>query len=173
MRTRTQIGVGLLITIIGLMAVFMVPSVAASGGGHTPVTICHHAGPHPANWHTITVDDDSVTLTAHLRHGDTYGPCIVTTTPTPTVSPTPSAPTPTVTPTVVPSVAPTPTDTITPTPSDRPTPIVVGRPVPTLPPTDTADIRQSSNVTPYWMVLTLTLIGVGAVLAKAGRPKGR
>jgi hypothetical protein len=59
MRTRTQIGVGLLITIIGLMAVFMVPSVAASGGGHTPVTICHHAGPHPANWHTITVDDDS------------------------------------------------------------------------------------------------------------------
>ncbi len=41
--------------------------------GHTPVTICHHAGPNPDNWHTITVDDDAVQ--AHLDHGDSIGAC--------------------------------------------------------------------------------------------------
>lgn len=65
-----------------LVGVLSLSSVALAkkpnnGQGHTPVTICHHAGPNPANWHTITVDDDSVTLKAHLGHGDTLGACPV------------------------------------------------------------------------------------------------
>lgn len=120
-----------------LLAVVLAPSVLA---GHTPVTICHHAGPNPVNWHTITVDDDSVTLQAHLGHGDTLGPCTDTTTPTPTPTPASSASTPTPTPTDDPTAEPsaTPTSTSTPQGSARPTPAAVGLPGSTLPPTDTA-----------------------------------
>jgi hypothetical protein len=63
-------------------------STTTSTNGHDPVTICHHAGPNPENWQTITVDDDSV-LDAHLGHGDTLGPCdevLTSTTTTSTVT---------------------------------------------------------------------------------------
>jgi LPXTG-motif cell wall-anchored protein len=71
---------GILVAFVALL-VFPATGLATKppkdnpGQGHTPVTICHHAGPNPENWHTITVDDDSVTLRAHLGHGDTLGPC--------------------------------------------------------------------------------------------------
>jgi hypothetical protein len=57
------------------------------GGGHTPVTICHHAGPTKVI--TITVDDDGQ-VQGHLRHGDTLGPCPVVVTPPPTPDPDPA-----------------------------------------------------------------------------------
>jgi len=70
------------VVLLAMLATFVLSGVAVAkkpsenpGQGHTPVTICHHAGPHPANWHTITVDDDAVP--AHLAHGDTVGPCPV------------------------------------------------------------------------------------------------
>jgi len=66
-----------------------------TGGGHTPVTICHKPGT-PAE-QTLVVDDDSVELTGHLGHGDTVGACEPTTTtgtvPT-TTTPTGTTPTP-------------------------------------------------------------------------------
>src|SRR5829696_280257 len=65
----------------------------ASTTGHEPVTLCHHAGPDPANWHEITVDDESV-LQAHLAHGDTIGPCpeVTTTVTDPDVTTTVTGP---------------------------------------------------------------------------------
>jgi hypothetical protein len=47
----------------------------AAGGGHTPITICHQTGSESNPWVEITVDDDSVNLTAHLAHGDYVGQC--------------------------------------------------------------------------------------------------
>jgi hypothetical protein len=49
------------------------------------VTICHIPPGNPENRQTITVDESAVQ--AHLKHGDTLGPC-VTPTPTPTIIPT-------------------------------------------------------------------------------------
>jgi hypothetical protein len=46
------------------------------------VTICHHTGSKKNPQHTITVSRNA--LPAHLRHGDTVGPC----TSAPTVSTT-------------------------------------------------------------------------------------
>ena len=40
------------------------------GGGHTAVTICHKPGKHAK---TLVVDGSAVP--AHVRHGDTLGPC--------------------------------------------------------------------------------------------------
>jgi len=37
------------------------------------VTICHHPTSNPATWHTIMVNQNAVN--AHLKHGDTLGPC--------------------------------------------------------------------------------------------------
>ena len=37
------------------------------------VTICHHTGSKKNPFHTITVSANAVP--AHLRHGDTIGPC--------------------------------------------------------------------------------------------------
>jgi hypothetical protein len=37
------------------------------------VTICHHTGSKKHPFHTITVSANAVP--AHLRHGDTLGPC--------------------------------------------------------------------------------------------------
>jgi len=71
-------------------------STQTTGGGHTPVTICHKPGT-PAEM-TLVVDDDSVELTGHLGHGDTVGPCETTptdTTPTDTTPTTPTETTPT------------------------------------------------------------------------------
>jgi hypothetical protein len=36
------------------------------------ITICHHAGPHGK---TVTITVSQSALPAHLRHGDTVGPC--------------------------------------------------------------------------------------------------
>lgn len=44
-----------------------------AGGGTDKVTICHIPPGNPANAHTITVGAPAVW--AHLRHGDTQGPC--------------------------------------------------------------------------------------------------
>ena len=131
--------VAALLIVFGMTWASTVLASPVGAKGHTPVTICHHAGPNPANWHTITVDDDSVTLQAHLSHGDTLGPCTNTTTPTPTPTARPSAPTPTPTPIADPTVDPSATPTSTATESARPTPLVIGLPVDsTLPPTDTS-----------------------------------
>lgn len=85
----------------------------STGGGHTPVTICHKPGT-PAE-QTLVVDDDSVELTGHLGHGDTLGPCPGTTTTTPTET-TPTDTTPT-TPTETQPT--TPTETTPTTPSEQ------------------------------------------------------
>lgn len=58
--------------------------LAGNGNGHDPVTICHKPGT-PAE-HTITVDDSSL-VQAHLRHGDTLGPCEPTASDEPTDDP--------------------------------------------------------------------------------------
>ena len=145
---------------------------AAAGQGHTPVTICHHAGPNPDNWHTITVDDDSVTLQAHLGHGDTLGPCTDIPTPTPTASVPLTEPTPTPTPTTAPSVEPSATPTNTPTASVRPTPTIVGltTPPPTLPPTDTSTTDSPTSTSPgLWLLLGVLAGGLVAVLARRFR----
>lgn len=152
-----------LLALAGWLLTAHAASATDHGGGHTPVTICHHAGPHPENWHTITVDDDSVMLTAHLAHGDTLGPCIDTPTPTPTASATPTAPpswapTPTPTPTVTPSVEPSVTPTITPTPS-APESLPPAR---TPPPTDT-DATVASMAPSLSLGLVLGAV-IGAVV---------
>jgi hypothetical protein len=94
------------LALFGGLVMLSVGAVAlGQGGGHTPVTICHHAGPNPENWHTITVDDDSVTINAHLAHGDTLGACETTTTTTPTeTTPTETTPTETQPPTTTETV---------------------------------------------------------------------
>ena len=48
------------------------PKGAGSGYGGK-VTICHHTGSKKNPYHTITVSSNAVP--AHLRHGDTMGPC--------------------------------------------------------------------------------------------------
>ena len=52
-------------------------STLSSGGSHTSskVDICHIPAGNPANIQTITVAVDSVTYTAHLKHGDKIGAC--------------------------------------------------------------------------------------------------
>ncbi len=55
-----------------------------TGGGHTPVTICHKpAGENPL---TLVVDDDAVP--GHLGHGDHLGPCTEDDNPPPTTGTT-------------------------------------------------------------------------------------
>jgi len=62
-----------LILIAVAAALILIPVAGATGGGegHTPVTVCHKPGT-PAE-QELTFDDDG--LWAHLRHGDTLGPC--------------------------------------------------------------------------------------------------
>ena len=68
------------------LAVFGAPALARStaaaseyeySGGSSQyqyrVQICHHTGSRKHPFHTITVSSRSVP--AHLRHGDTLGPC--------------------------------------------------------------------------------------------------
>lgn len=62
-----------------------------TGGGHTPVTICHKPGT-PAEM-TLVVDDDAVA--GHLGHGDYLGECQPTVTTTGTTGTTPTGTTPT------------------------------------------------------------------------------
>jgi uncharacterized membrane protein YgcG len=50
----------------------------------TKVTICHHTHSKSHPWVTITVGQAAVK--AHLRHGDTLGPCSTTTTTTTTTT---------------------------------------------------------------------------------------
>lgn len=100
-------------TLTAFMALVPASAVAKNttpkGGGHTPVTICHHAG--PTKTITITVDDDAVAK--HVsQHGDTIGPCPVEVTPPPVVTPPDTPPTPPATP-VTPTAPETPS---TPTP---------------------------------------------------------
>jgi hypothetical protein len=75
-----------------------------TGGGHTPVTICHKPGT-PAEM-TLVVDDDAVP--GHLGHGDYLGECepVVTTTGTTETTPTGTIPT-TTTPTTPTTTTPT------------------------------------------------------------------
>jgi hypothetical protein len=72
-----------------------------TGGGHTPVTICHKPGT-PAEM-TLVVDDDAVP--GHLGHGDYLGECQPPVTTTGTTETTPTDTTPTTT---------TPTTPVTP-----------------------------------------------------------
>lgn len=76
-----------------------------TGGGHTPVTICHKPGT-PAEM-TLVVDDDAVP--GHLGHGDYLGECQTETTPTDTNPTTPTETIPT-----------TPTETTPTTPQQPP-----------------------------------------------------
>ena len=97
--------------------------VAASNN----VTICHHPGPldDPFGQHPFTITVDGSAVAAHLRHGDTIGPCgQVTPTPRPTPKPTPRY------------IPPTPKPT--PRPTQRPGQTQQPRAVPssTVPPTD-------------------------------------
>ena len=48
------------------------PSSAAAYYYGGKITICHHAGPHGK---TVTITVSQSALAAHLRHGDTVGPC--------------------------------------------------------------------------------------------------
>ena len=49
------------------------PSQGPGYGYAGKVTICHHTGSKKHPFHTITVSANAVP--AHLRHGDTIGPC--------------------------------------------------------------------------------------------------
>ena len=62
-----------------------------TGGGHTPVTICHK--PEGANPMTLVVDDDAVP--GHLGHGDHLGACTEDDNPPPTTGTTGTTTTPT------------------------------------------------------------------------------
>jgi hypothetical protein len=46
-------------------------SAAQSQYGRTKVTICHHTG----SGKNVTITISEAALPAHLRHGDTVGPC--------------------------------------------------------------------------------------------------
>ena len=73
--------------LVVVVAVAGFASAFALGGGHTPVTVCHHGM-------TLVVDDNAVP--AHLGHGDTLGACGGgDTTPTDTTPTTPTDTTPT------------------------------------------------------------------------------
>lgn len=99
--------------LVGLLAGVAVPVLAAhNGSGNEKVTVCH-------NGHSITIGAPAVP--AHLRHGDSLGPCggatpteaaVATTTGTAEATPTE---TPTATPTGSPEVTSTDTPTVTPT----------------------------------------------------------
>lgn len=90
-------------TLVTVASVTAGGAVGASATNDTAV--CHREG--NGSSHTIQVNNNSV-LQAHLRHGDTLGPCpVITPTSTATVTATPSAtptPLPTITPTVTPVV---------------------------------------------------------------------
>ncbi len=66
-------------------------STLTTGGGHTPVTICHK--PDGQNPLTLVVDDDAVP--GHLGHGDHLGACTTDDNPPPTTGTTPTGTTPT------------------------------------------------------------------------------
>lgn len=73
----------ILLLLASLTVIGVVVSAAQANppaNGHEPVTICHK--PDGANPITIVVDDDSV-LAAHIRHGDSLGPCPPTNPPPP------------------------------------------------------------------------------------------
>jgi len=55
-------------------AVICVGATLALAAG-PKITICHIPPGNPENAHEITVDDNSVKLIAHLKHGDTIGEC--------------------------------------------------------------------------------------------------
>ena len=62
-------------------------ATGSSHGGHGhKVVICHIPQGNPANMQTIEVDEHSVTMTAHLQHGDTVGPCTPPPPPQPTTA---------------------------------------------------------------------------------------
>jgi hypothetical protein len=82
-----QIAALVVMAFLGLASAFALASNSSAthptttqttGGGHTPVTICHKPGT-PAE-QELTVDDDSTELTGHLGHGDTIGSCPTQTT---------------------------------------------------------------------------------------------
>lgn len=152
----------ILIAVVALFWMTTLTTVARSD--RTPVTICHKPGT-PAE-HTIVVDDNSV-LQAHLRHGDTLGPCTATPTSTPTTSPTPSVPTTTATPTTGPTDGPNATPTNTPTGWVAPPTSGVR---PTVPPSDTASIPTSSPSN-GWFALMLALSIVTFTLIFATKHK--
>ena len=124
---RTKLVIGLLCA--GLLAGAALPALANHNGNSQDnnVPICHRG-------RTIYVDSHAVP--AHLRHGDTEGPCQGAATATPTTAASEATPTtaagestPTDTPEPVatptePSVEATPTDTVEATPTDtvEPTP---------------------------------------------------
>ncbi len=101
--------------------------IAASGD----IVICHHPAPledpFGGNPRTISVGPNE--LQAHLKHGDTLGPCGSTPTPRPTPRPTPK-------PTPKPTARPTPRPTPTPRATPRQTLPPPSGPVSTVPPTD-------------------------------------
>jgi hypothetical protein len=59
-----------------LLSLLLVNGMAAAQGKNEKVIICHIPSGNPANAHTITVSANA--LDAHLAHGDTRGPCPVT-----------------------------------------------------------------------------------------------
>lgn len=133
MRKRTTlglVGIGVLVVLSGGVTSTAAFATGSHGGGHHPVTICHHGS-------TLTVD--KAALRGHLKHGDTLGACapVVTPEPTPDPEPTDEPSTP-----VTEEPAPEPTDEPTtpvvtpdPEPTEEPTtPVVTPEPDPTTPP---------------------------------------
>ncbi|HYZ93905.1 MAG TPA: hypothetical protein VFA34_16150 [Actinomycetota bacterium] len=73
--------------LVGILAALSIGASVAWAAGTAPlkskprqgtgyagkVTICHHTGSKKHPFHTITVSANAVP--AHLRHGDTLGPC--------------------------------------------------------------------------------------------------
>lgn len=128
------------IVVMAVVLGALVPILQTNAGGGKE-TICHYPPGNPANAHTIEVGKGAVK--AHLKHGDTIGPCL-----TATVEPTATAmpPTATLVPTEPPStVVVEPTATIPtqppPPPTEAPSTVVVEptQPVvtqPPLPPTE-------------------------------------
>ncbi len=71
------------ITAVILFTILLVPASESKpqsdfesgyGYGYGKVVICHTPPGNPNNAHTITVGSPAVR--AHLRHGDTLGPCL-------------------------------------------------------------------------------------------------
>jgi hypothetical protein len=144
--------------VVGLALGAAVPVLAVhNGGGNNKVTLCH-------NGHTITVGAPAVP--AHLRQGDTLGPCVggtptqtVAATATGTAQATPTD-TPTATATGAAQVTPTDTPMATATgtaqvaPTDTPTPTA----------TDTATDTPTITVTGTPGAAITTLNAVDAAL---------
>jgi len=130
---------GAVLLVAGVIVLLSPLSAAATGNGHTPVTICHGvpaAEDQPLERYVrIVVDNDSWKIEGHKAHpkdvlleGDV--PCPPVPSPSPSVTPSPT-PTPTPSETITPSPTPTPTPTVTPSPSPRKTPSATPTPAPT------------------------------------------